>query len=76
MLELATGDQRVLSEPAPVAFVAALADNSVRVGLRVWCASTDYLSLSWALTEAVKLKFDELGLTISVAPTVAPAAVR
>ncbi len=77
MLELAAGDQRVLSEPAPVAFVAALADNAVRVGLRVWCANTDYLSLSWSLTEAVKLKFDELGLTIPVATTtVAPAAAR
>ncbi|GAA0759776.1 small conductance mechanosensitive channel [Erythromicrobium ramosum] len=72
MLELATADPRVLAEPAPVAFVGALADNSVRVGLRVWCNSGDYLALSWALNEGVKLKFDELGLTI---PTgVAPAA--
>jgi small conductance mechanosensitive channel len=72
MLELATADPRVLAEPAPVAFVGALADNSVRVGLRVWCNSGDYLALSWTLNEGVKLKFDELGLTI---PTgVAPAA--
>jgi small conductance mechanosensitive channel len=72
MLELAAGDPRVLAEPAPVVFVAALADNAVRVGLRVWCATDDYLALSWALTEAVKLRFDEIGLTIPV-PT-APAA--
>jgi small conductance mechanosensitive channel len=72
MLELATADPRALAEPAPVAFVAGLADNSVRVGLRVWCNAGDYLALSWALNEGVKLKFDELGLTI---PTgVAPAA--
>lgn len=73
MLELAAGDARVLAEPPPVAFVAALGDNAVRIGLRVWCASGDYLALSWALTEAVKLRFDELGLTIPV-PAAPPAA--
>jgi small conductance mechanosensitive channel len=72
MLELAAGDARVLAEPAPAVFVAALADNAVRVGLRVWCATDDYLALSWALTEAVKLRFDEIGLTIPV--PMAPAA--
>jgi small conductance mechanosensitive channel len=72
MIALAASDPRVLAEPAPVAFVAALADNAVRVGLRVWCVNADYLALSWALTEAVKLRFDELGLTLAVAPA-APA---
>jgi small conductance mechanosensitive channel len=75
MLDLAQADPRVLAEPAPIAFVAALADNAVRVGLRVWCKGEDYLALSWALNEAVKLRFDELGLTIPVAalpPTPAP----
>ena len=78
MLELAARDPRVLSEPAPVAFVAALADNAVRIGLRVWCTNADYLALSWALTEAVKLRFDELGLTIPVpaAPATPPGPAR
>jgi small conductance mechanosensitive channel len=79
MLELAAGDARVLAEPAPAVFVAALADNAVRVGLRVWCATDDYLALSWTLTEAVKLRFDEIGLTIPVpmAPAAAaPASAR
>jgi small conductance mechanosensitive channel len=77
MLELAAADPRVLAEPAPVAFVAALADNAVKVGFRVWCNAGDYLALSWALNEAVKLKFDELGLTIpNGAPAPAPAPAR
>ncbi|UYV15987.1 mechanosensitive ion channel family protein [Porphyrobacter sp. ULC335] len=76
MLELANSDPRVLADPAPVAFVAALADNSVRVGLRVWCMTGDYLALSWALNEGVKLKFDELGLTIPTGVAPAPAAAR
>lgn len=76
MLDLALADARVLAEPAPAAFVAGLADNAVRVGLRVWCNAGDYLALSWALNEGVKLKFDALGLTIAVgvaAPAPAPA---
>lgn len=76
MLELANSDPRVLADPAPVAFVAALADNSVRVGLRVWCMTGDYLALSWALNEGVKLKFDELGLSIPIGVATAPAAAR
>jgi small conductance mechanosensitive channel len=74
MLELAKADARVLGDPEPVAFVAALADNSVRVGLRVWCNAGDYLPLSWALNEAVKLKFDALGMTIPTGVAAAAAA--
>ena len=76
LLALAKADKRVLADPAPVAFVSSLADNAVRVGLRVWCKGGDYLALSWALNEAVKLKFDELGITMptGVASAVAPVA--
>lgn len=64
LLALAAGDARVLADPAPEVFVSALADSSVTMGMRVWCASSDYLALSWDLTEAAKLRFDEAGLTI------------
>jgi len=30
----------------------------------VWCATSDYMPLSWDLTEAAKAKFDEVGLSI------------
>lgn len=73
MLELAGADPRVLAEPAPVAFVAGLGDNAVRVGMRVWCNAGDYLALSWALNEGVKLRFDALGMTIA---TGVPAPAR
>ncbi len=71
MIELAKGDPRVLAEPQPVAYIAGLADNSVRVGLRAWCKTADHLALTWTLNEAVKLRFDALGLTMptGVAPT-------
>lgn len=76
MLALAGADPRALDTPPPVAFVAGLTDAGVRVGVRVWCNTADYLALSWALTEAVKLKLDELGIALHAvaAATPAPAA--
>lgn len=64
LVALAKADDRVLTDPEPVAFVNSLNDSSVGIGLRVWCATGDYLNLSWDLTEAVKARFDAVGLTI------------
>lgn len=64
LLALADSDQRVLAEPEPIVFVSALADSAVTIGLRVWCKTEDYLGLSWALTEAAKVRFAEVGITI------------
>lgn len=64
LLAIADADIRVLDEPAPVVFVSALADSWVTIGMRVWCNTEDYLGVSWALTEAAKTRFAEVGLTI------------
>ncbi len=64
LLDLASADERVLEDPAPVAFVNSLDDSSVGIGLRVWCKTSDYLALTWDLTEAAKVRFDEVGLSI------------
>lgn len=64
LLALANGDNRVLDVPEPAVFVAALADSSVTMGMRVWCATEDYLRLSWDMTEAAKARFDEVGISI------------
>lgn len=64
LLGLAEGDERVLGDPEPQTFVASLDDSSVGIGLRVWCATSDYLPLTWDLTEAAKAKFDEAGISI------------
>lgn len=64
LLALAAADERVLDDPEPVVFVAALADSSVNIGLRVWCATLDFLQVSWDLTEAAKSRFDEVGISI------------
>jgi len=64
LLALAKADERVLDDPAPVVFVSALAESAVTLGMRVWCKTDDYLGLSWALTEAAKVRFAEKGITI------------
>jgi small conductance mechanosensitive channel len=64
LLELAAADERVLSDPEPVAFVASLNDSSVGIGLRVWCNTPDYVAMSWDLTEAAKANFDAKGISI------------
>lgn len=80
LLALAKGDARVLAEPEPTVFVAALAESAVTIGLRAWCNTDDYLALSWTLTEAAKHRFDAAGLTIPVPQrevrTVTAAPVR
>ncbi|QZD94399.1 mechanosensitive ion channel family protein [Qipengyuania gelatinilytica] len=64
LLEIAAADERVLADPEPVAFVASLDDSSVGIGLRVWCATADFAPLGWAITEAAKARFDDVGISI------------
>ena len=61
---LAQAEERVLQDPPAVTFVRSLDESSVAVGLRVWTETANYLALSWELTELVKKRFDEAGITI------------
>lgn len=61
---IATEDERVLEEPAPLIAVAELADNSVNLIVRPWVKTEDYWSVYWDMTEKVKLAFDSEGITI------------
>jgi small conductance mechanosensitive channel len=62
--DIIAGDERILAEPAPVIAVGELADSSVNFLVRPWVNSADYWDVYWETTEAVKLKFDEAGLSI------------
>lgn len=57
-------DERVLADPPPRIVVGELADSSVNFLVRPWVNSADYWPVFWDTTEAVKLKFDEAGITI------------
>lgn len=62
--EIIAADSRVLPEPAPVIALGALSDSSVDFLVRPWANKDDYWALLWDTTEAVKLKFDEAGISI------------
>ncbi|MDO8861447.1 mechanosensitive ion channel [Haliea sp. E1-2-M8] len=62
--EIIAADERVLAEPEPNIVVGELADSSVNFLVRPWVNSADYWGVFWDTTEAVKLKFDEAGLSI------------
>ena len=62
--EIVAADDRVLPEPKPVIALGELADSSVNFLVRPWAKSEDYWNVQWDITEAVKLKFDEVGISI------------
>jgi small conductance mechanosensitive channel len=62
--EIIAADDRVLADPAPTIVLGELADSSVNFLVRPWAKAEDYWGLLWDTTEAVKLKFDEAGISI------------
>lgn len=57
-------EPRVLKDPAPQIHVSELADSSVNFIVRPWVKSEDYWGVFYALTEKVKLVFDQEGISI------------
>lgn len=64
LLDILAADERVLKEPEPLVAVAALADSSVNFNVRPWVKTADYWDVYWHITEQVKLRFDEEGISI------------
>ena len=62
--EIVDGDARVLKEPAPQIKLHQLAESSVNYAVRVWVYQRDYWDVYWDITRAVKIRFDEAGITI------------
>ena len=54
----------ILEEPEPNIRVAALGESSVDLICRPWVRTDDYWDTYWNLTEIVKKRFDEEGITI------------
>jgi small conductance mechanosensitive channel len=61
--EIIAADDRILKDPAPTIAVAELADSSVNFVVRPWCATSDYWPLMWNLTETIKKRFDQEGIS-------------
>ncbi len=62
--QILDADSRVHKDPEPVIAVDALAESSVNLVVRPWCATNDYWPLRWDLIENIKHCFDENGITI------------
>ena len=57
-------DDRVLSDPEPTVAVVELADSSVNLVVRPWCAASEYWPLRFDLTRALKEGLEAGGCSI------------
>ena len=62
--ELVAAEERILDDPACTIAVSELADSSVNFVLRPWVRKADYWGVWFDMTEAVKKRFDEAGISI------------
>jgi len=62
--EVAAAHELVLKNPAITVNVIELGDSSVNLSCRPWVKTADYWTVLWELTERVKLRFDEEGISI------------
>lgn len=53
LLDLLAADSRVLTDPAPVVWVAALADSSVNLSVRAWVKNADYWDVFFENNEKI-----------------------
>ncbi len=57
-------DDRILDDPAVTIAVSELAASSVNFVVRPWVRTADYWGVYFDLTEAIKKRFDEVGISI------------
>ena len=62
--EIVDAHEAVLDEPATNIKLHELGDSSVNFIVRPWVRTEDYWETYWSITRAVKLRFDEEGITI------------
>ena len=61
--ELVAADDRILDDPAVTIAVSELADSSVNFIVRPWVKTADYWGVHFDLTEAIKKRFDQEGIS-------------
>ena len=61
---LISADDRILSDPEPLVVVSELAGSSVNFTVRAWVQAADYWGVYFAMTEKVKIAFDQEGISI------------
>jgi len=59
LMNLMTGDERALSDPAPQVMVSELGDSSVNLTARCWARRENFWTLKFDLTRRAKEEFDK-----------------
>jgi small conductance mechanosensitive channel len=62
--EIVDAQDKVLEDPEPTIKLHELGDSSVNFVVRPWVKSDDYWDVYWDITRAVKIRFDEEGISI------------
>jgi len=62
--EIVSAHEKVLSDPEPVVKLHTLNESSVDFIVRPWVKTDDYWEVYWDITKAVKLRFDQEGISI------------
>jgi small conductance mechanosensitive channel len=62
--DIVESHELVLDEPAPVVRLHELGDSSVNFVVRPWTKPENYWTVYWDVTRAVKIRFDEEGVSI------------
>jgi len=64
LMKVLTSHPKVLKEPAPLVNLLELADSSINFAVRPWCASADYWTVYFEVTEQTKEALDTAGIEI------------
>lgn len=63
LIDLCTSHEKVLKDPAPSVFMAAIDESSVNVNCRPWVLTGDYWTVYWDLIDKGKKSFDTEGIS-------------
>jgi len=64
ILEVVSNHEKVLKDPAPQVEVVEMADSSVNLVVRPWCATDDYWRVYFDVTQACKERLEAAGCSI------------
>ena len=64
LADILASNDKVLDDPEPVIKLHNLGDSSVDFVVRPWAKTDDYWDVHWDITRAVKVRFDEEGISI------------
>jgi small conductance mechanosensitive channel len=64
LTEIVAADERVLKDPPPTIAILELGDSSVNFVVRPWVNTADYWAVYFDITEQIKKRFDQEGISI------------